>query len=65
MRPSSEHRDGLEIRSRALCRNNLPLDYHGIIPATKRFAVPYACIVVEFGDAPDALLADCQFCSLT
>jgi hypothetical protein len=42
-----------------------PLDYHGIIPATKRFAVPYACIVVEFGDAPDALLADCQFCSLT
>jgi len=31
----------------------------------KTLAVPYACIVVEFGDAPDALLADCQFCSLT
>jgi len=26
----------------------------------ERFAVPYACIVVEFGDAPDALLADCS-----
>jgi hypothetical protein len=53
------------MRSRARCRNNLRLHYHGIIPATKRFAVPYACIVVEFGDAPDALLADCQFRSLT
>jgi len=31
----------------------------------KTLAVPYACIVVEFGDAPDALLADCQFRSLT
>jgi FAD binding domain len=63
------HRDRFEIRSRARFRNNPTPTPSCIIPTTRRFAsaVSYASIIVQFGDAPGALLAAAywQFCSLT